>query len=85
MTDETAKRVETPASENANSDRANSDRANSERANSDALSRWSDEGGARPPLENAPEITADTTWFVPPIVVPVLLILIIAVRVLALA
>ena len=75
MTDETSERVQAPASENANSDRANSD----------ALSRWSDEGGAPAPLENAPEIAADTTWFVPPIVVPALLVLIIAVRVLALA
>ena len=75
VTQETAKRVERRAS----------DKADSERSNSDAPSRWTDEDGAPAPTENAPEDTADATWFVPPIVIPALLLLFIAVRILAVA
>jgi hypothetical protein len=44
-------------------------------------SQWKDVGGAAAPSENP----SDTTWFVPPIIVPVLLALLIAARVLAFA
>jgi hypothetical protein len=69
MTYETVKHAEAPTGDGAHRD---------------ALSRWNNEGGAQARSQNATETTADTTWFVPPIVVPALLVLIIAVRVLAL-
>ena len=71
--------------ETANPVESTPDKAGSDRANHDALSRWTNEGGAPAPSENATESAADTTWFVPPIVVPALLVLIVIVRVLALA
>ena len=70
--------------ETANPVESTPDKAGSDRANHDALSRWTNEGGAPAPSENATD-AADTTWFVLPIVVPALLVLIVIVRVLALA
>jgi hypothetical protein len=47
---------------------------------SDAIARWNNEGGAP-----ANHTQKGATWFVPPIVIPVALVLLIVARVIALA